>query len=102
MWYCDTKEIIMKSNINLHSAENIDIDLNHDINVDFSSVDNIALQDVQRISDIHRVALINGRKLYIKNAAPEVMQLLSMIGLSKSFINFEDNFEKPEKRQRGF
>lgn len=92
----------MKRNINLHSAENIDIDLNEDINVDFSSVDNIALQDIQKISDIHRVALINGRKLYIKNAAPEVMHLLSMIGLSKSFINFEDNFEKPEKRKRGF
>jgi len=30
------------------------------------------------------------------------MQILSMIGLSKSFINFEDNFEKPEKRKRGF
>ena len=90
----------MRNNLKIHSSENIDIE--NDINVDFSSVDNIALQDVQRISDIHRVAVINGRKLYIKNAAPEVMQILSMIGLSKSFINFEDNFEKPEKRQRGF
>jgi len=90
----------MRNNFNIHSSENIDTE--HDINLDFSSVDNIALQDVQKISDIHRIALINGRKLYIKNAAPEVMQILSMIGLSKSFINFEDSFEKPEKRKRGF
>jgi len=92
----------MRNNLNIHSSNDIDLNLNEDINVDFSSVDNIVLQDVQKISDIHRVALINGRKLYIKNAAPEVMQILSMIGLSKSFINFEDNFEKPEKRKRGF
>ena len=92
----------MKNNVNIHLSQDINISLNSDINVDFSSVDNIALKDVEKISDIHRVAVINGRKMYIKNAAPEIMQILSMIGLSKSFINFEENFEKPEKRRRGF
>lgn len=92
----------MRNNLKINSIENIDIDSKDDINLDFSSVDNIALQDVQRISDIHRVAVINGKKLYIKNAAPEIMNILAMTGLSKSFINFEDSFAKPVKRQRGF
>ena len=92
----------MKNIIDINSLENIDIDSKEDIDLDFTSVDNIALQDVQKISDIHRIAVINGKKLYIKNAAPEVMHILAMTGLSKSFINFEENCVKPIKRQRGF
>lgn len=92
----------MRNNLNINSSESIDIDSKEDINLDFASIDNIALNDVQRISDIHRVAVINGKKLYIKNAAPEIMNILAMTGLSKSFINFEDNFVQPQKRQRGF
>lgn len=91
----------MKNNLKIHSYENINIDLNEDINIDFSSTDKFGIQDVQRIADIHRIALINGKKLYIQNAAPEIMSILAITGLSKSFVNFEDNFGKPVKRQRG-
>lgn len=92
----------MGNNLKIHSSENIDIDSNEDINIDFSSADNFEIGDVQRIADIHRIALLNGKKLYIKNAAPDIMNILAITGLSKSFANFDDNFGKPLKRQRGF
>lgn len=92
----------MGNNLKIHSSENINIDTDGDINIDFSSTDNFEIGDVQKIADIHRIALINGKKLYIRNAAPEIMNVLAITGLSKSFVNFEDNFGKPVKRQRGF
>lgn len=79
---------------------NINIEPNDDISLDFSDMENIALQDIQKISDIHRVAILNGKKLYIKNAAPEIMNILAITGLHKSFSNFDDNLVTPEKRQR--
>ncbi|MBQ2645701.1 hypothetical protein IJG14_09045 [bacterium] len=80
---------------------NINIDSNEDISIDFSQVKDIVLQDIQKISDIHRVALLNGKKLYIKNAAPEILNILATTGLYKSFKNFEEQYSIPTKRQRG-
>lgn len=92
----------MTSRYNINLAEEIDFDSTEDISVDFSKVDNIAIQDIRKIADIHRVAVLNGKKLYIKNAAPEVMHILEMTGLHKSFTNFEDQYTTPIKRQRRF
>lgn len=86
--------------LNVEIADNINE--NQDIELDFASVKNIALNDIQRISDIHKLALINGKKLYIKNATKEVMNLLEVTGLSKSFYNFETVNTAPTKRQRRF
>ena len=92
----------MTSRYNINLAEEIDFDSTEDISVDFSTVDNIAIQDIRKIADIHRIAVLNGKKLYIKNAAPEVMHILEMTGLHKSFTNFEDQCTTPIKRQRRF
>lgn len=90
-----------KKNIKF-SEKNIKIDSNEDISVDFAQVEDIALQDIQKISDIHRLAVINGKKLYIKNAAPEILNILALTGLHKSFKNFDEQYSAPVKRQRGF
>lgn len=81
---------------------NINIDSNEDISVDFSKVIDIAIQDIQQISDIHKMAVINGKNLYIKNAAPEILNILAITGLHKSFKNFDEQYSAPAKRQRGF
>ena len=80
----------------------IDLDFAEDIPVDFEEVDNIALQDIRHISDIHKAAVLNGKKLYIKNAAPEILNLLAITGLHKSFKNFDEQYHAPAKRQRVF
>lgn len=91
----------MNTRLNIDINSDIDFENSEDIEVDFSSVDRIALQDIENISNIHRVAVLNGKKLYIQNAAPEVLQILAMTGLHKSFTNFEDELITPVKRQRG-
>lgn len=90
----------MKTNLNDDLTSNIYIESTDNIAVDFANVDNIALQDIQKISDIHKVAVMNGKKLYIKNAAPEILHILAMTGLHKSFTNFDDKSITPDKRQR--
>ncbi|MDO5305610.1 MAG: hypothetical protein Q4E87_08565 [bacterium] len=80
----------MNTRLNIDINSDIDFENSEDIEVDFSSIDKIALQDIENISDIHRVAVLNGKKLYIQNAAPEVMQILAMTGLHRTFTNFED------------
>lgn len=87
-------------NINDDKIPNIDIDSEDNISVDFSLVKDIAIQDIKKISDIHKAAVINGKKLYIKNATPEIMQILAVTGLHKSFKNFDDQVLPPVKRQR--
>ncbi len=89
----------MNNNIKITET---DLDTNLDISVDFESIDNIALDDVRKISDIHRIAVLNGKKLYIKNAAPEIMNILAITGLNRSFSNFDDQYKTPAKRQRSF
>jgi anti-anti-sigma regulatory factor len=91
----------MNKRLNIKINSEIDIENLGDIDVDFSSIDNIALQDIKKIAEIHKVAVLNGKKLYIKNAAPEVMNLLAMTGLHKSFSNFDETSIKLDKRQRG-
>ena len=91
----------MDNNIKITETET-DLDTNLDISVDFEELDNIALEDVRKISDIHRIAVLNGKKLYIKNAAPEIMNILAITGLNKSFTNFDDQYKIPAKRQRSF
>ena len=86
----------MKSNLLIPN----NIDEIQDISIDFSCVKDIDLKDIECISDIHRVALLNGKKLYIKNATKEVIDLLEATGLYSSFQNFKHN--NPIKRQRGF
>ena len=51
--------------LNIDINSDIDFENTEDIDVDFSSIDRIALQDIQNISNIHRVAVLNGKKLYI-------------------------------------
>ncbi len=91
----------MNTRFNIDINSEIDFENSDDIEVDFSSIDNIALQDIQNISDIHRVAVLNGKKLYIQNAAPEVMHILAMTGLHKSFFNFEDELLSKTVSKRG-
>ncbi len=91
----------MNTRLNIDINSDIDFENSEDIEVDFSSIDKIALQDIENISDIHRVAVLNGKKLYIQNAAPEVLQILAMTGLHRTFTNFEEELVSPAKRQRG-
>jgi len=87
--------------LNIDINSDIDFENAEDIEVDFSSIDRIALQDIENISDIHRVAVLNGKKLYIQNAAPEVMQILAMTGLHRTFSNFDDALVANSRVKRG-
>lgn len=87
--------------LNIDINSDIDFENAEDIEVDFSSIDRIALQDIENISDIHRVAVLNGKKLYIQNAAPEVMQILAMTGLHRTFSNFDDVLVANSRVKRG-
>lgn len=91
----------MNTRLNIDIGSDIDFENSDDIEVDFSLIDRIALQDIENISDIHRVAVLNGKKLYIQNAAPEVMHILAMTGLHKSFSNFEDELNSKVVSRRG-
>ena len=73
--------------ININDDTHIGIISDEEISLDFSKVENIALQDIKRISDIHKIAVINGKKLYIKNANPEIMQILAITGIHKNEEN---------------
>lgn len=66
-----------------NTAPNIDINADDEISLDFARVENIAIQDIKKISDIHKLAVINGKRLYIKNANPEIMQILTITGIHK-------------------
>ncbi|MGN0014169.1 MAG: hypothetical protein ACI37T_01985 [Candidatus Gastranaerophilaceae bacterium] len=90
----------MKTNLNIDLISKISIDRNENISLDFSNIENIALQDIRKISDIQKVAILNGKKLYIKNAIPEILQILEVTGLHKSFSNFDDKSITPDKRLR--
>ena len=48
---------------NVQNEITTDIDNNENISVDFSKVEQIALQDIKRIYDIHRVVGLYGKKL---------------------------------------
>lgn len=81
-------------------AANININSEEDISLDFSEVENIAIQDIKTISNIHKTAVINGKKLYIKNASPEIMQILAITGIHKTVRDKEEKNENFAKRQR--
>ncbi len=90
----------MFTNLKNNILTNMDFDSKEAIAVDFSNIKSIALKDVKQIAQIHKIAILNGKKLYIKNATPEIMNVLALTGLYKSFINFEDVQITPDKRQR--
>ena len=53
-------------------------------------------------SKYRKEKIFNFKKLYIKNAAPEIMNILAITGLNRSFSNFDDQYKTPAKRQRSF
>lgn len=84
--------------ININEDTDFDIHSDDEIALDFAKVKNLAINDIKRISDIHKVALINGKKLYIKNASPEILQILTITGIHKSCDN--DSANALSKRQK--
>lgn len=80
------------------SASDIDFDSDEDFKTDFSSVKTVGMSDICKISDLQAIAALNGKKLYIKNANPEVSRFLISMGMRDLFENFEDLSLKLVKR----
>lgn len=69
----------------------LSLDDSDEIKLDFKNVSDIALQDIETLFDIQKIALLNQKKIKITNVCPEVKQILEITGLYKTFSNFMTN-----------
>lgn len=67
------------------------LDDSDEIKLDFRNVNEIALQDIETLFDIQKIALLNKKKIKLTNVCPEVKQILEITGLYKTFSNFMTN-----------
>ena len=71
--------------------DNLTIDEGEEISLDFSNVNNIELKDITALLNVQKVALLNKKRLKIENVCPDVLQVLEITGLYKTFSNMMSN-----------
>lgn len=73
------------------SIDDLILDSQDEISIDFLNVENIELKDIKTLLDIQRIAILNKKKFRIENAKPEILQTLEITGLYKTFSNLMTN-----------
>ena len=71
--------------------DELSIDAVDEISIDFSNVNNIELKDVTTLLNLQKVAILNRKRVKIENVKPEVLQILEITGLYKTFSNIMTN-----------
>ena len=71
--------------------DGLTIEDSDEISIDFSRVSNIDLKDITTLLNLQKVALLNKKKIKIENVNPDVLQVLEITGLYKTFSNMMSN-----------
>lgn len=71
--------------------DDLSLDTADEISIDFANVGNIELKDITTLLDIQKVVILNKKKIKIENVRPEVLQILEITGLYKTFSNMMTN-----------
>lgn len=71
--------------------DDLSLDTSDEISIDFANVGNIELKDITTLLDIQKVVILNKKKIKIENVRPEVLQVLEITGLYKTFSNMMTN-----------
>lgn len=72
-------------------VEELSLDTVDEVSLDFSNVGNIELKDITTLLDVQKVVILNKKKIRIENVRPEVLQVLEITGLYKTFSNMMTN-----------
>ena len=71
--------------------EELSIESSDEISLDFSEVSRIELKDITTLLNLQKVAILNKKRIKIENVKPEVLQILEITGLYKTFTNMMTN-----------
>ncbi len=71
--------------------DDLSIDAVDEIFLDFSDVSSIELKDIKTLLNLQKVAILNKKRIKIENVKPEVLQILEVTGLYKTFTNIMTN-----------
>lgn len=76
---------------NIENINNKEFESSKNITLDFSNINTIDLKALKTLLNIQKVALMNNKSITIKNATPEVNEMLDVTGLYKTFENVATN-----------
>jgi len=64
--------------------DNLVLNSEKDLSLDFSDIDKISLRDVSTILNMKKIAVLNRKNLKLDNVTSNVMQVLEITGLYKT------------------
>ena len=64
--------------------DNLVLNSEKDLSLDFSDIDKISLRDVSTILNLKKIAVLNRKNLKLDNVTSNVMQVLEITGLYKT------------------
>jgi len=67
------------------ALDNITFNNEADLSLDFKDIDRISLNDISVILNLKKLAVLNRKNLKLDNVTGEVMQVLEVTGLYKTF-----------------
>lgn len=67
------------------ALDNITFNNESDLSLDFKNIDRISLNDISIILNLKKLAVLNRKNLKLDNVTADVMQVLEVTGLYKSF-----------------
>ncbi len=71
----------------------------NEVELDFSNVESIGLEDIEKLLDLQKIAVFNEIKLHVENMKPAISRVFEQTGLYK-LLTFEYSSEiKIRKRQ---
>ena len=70
-----------------------------ELKLDFSKVDSVCLNDIEKLLDLQRMAVFNGLKLTVENMQPQVSRLFEQTGLYKLLSFGNPSLHSIRKRQ---
>ena len=71
--------------------DNLVLNSENDLSLDFSQIDKISLKDISTILNLKKIAVLNRKNLRLDNVTSNVMQVLEVTGLYKT-INGKTTF----------
>ena len=95
------QKIYVNSWLNMkNSAFGVIQTADNEIKLDFSQVDNIALNDIECLLDLQKMAVFNGLKLSVENMQPQVSRLFEQTGLYK-LLSFGNSAKHSIRKRQG-
>ena len=72
----------------------------NELKLDFSKVEDICLNDIERLLDLQKVAVFNGIKLSVENMQPQISRIFEQTGLYK-LLSFGNNTLHSIRKRQG-